>query len=395
MAQHWVPKHILLGFADSDGFVWAYDKAGHERPKRIHVKVAATGGGGRRRQNTDSVERLMASIEGAALPVVKALRTARTDIVIERDPKLIMAFYLEMLFSKRSPSLMDAQKEDAAQYTSRSPKLIIGPWLSDSWWPSTLRRLLFQWMTWTVLECGTDLVAVSDRGLSWPRDVQGTYDDPLWREIAGATMLAPSSRFYLPLNKNRVLLACWNGRPSNIIRVVKVSPAQIRTINSYSIDLSGRFVFSVERSSRFAKFVQNPKSTNRLDLKLGKPNARVRHLDSIRDELMRVGLSGFDLERCLAPRSPNMKHSWQEVGTMPSVGGRDLELPTEICEWCKGWKQKEDDQWAFSHYEAERQRDSDKARRTKNWWDHVVIRDSGGRLTTAGRGGDREPTETA
>lgn len=379
MAQHWVPKHILRGFADPDGFVWAYDKTGREYPRAIPVDVAAVGGKGPRRQNTDSVERLMASLEGAALPVIEALREMRTSLVIEPVPKLIMAFYFEMLLSKRSPSLMDAQKEDAARHTSLPPELI-NPWLRDSWSPSTLVRLLFQRMTWTILECKVDVVAVSDRGLSWPRDIQGSYADPLWRQIAGAAMLTPSSQFYLPLNKNRVLLAGWNGQPSNTTRVVDVSPAQIETINGYSIDLSGRFVYSVKHTSSFADFVQSPRSTTPLDLTLGKPNANVRDLDSIRVALMRSGLRGFDLELCLAPVCPNAKHSWQEVGTMPSVDGRDLEMPTEICQWCMGWKQEDDGKVVFYHYEAERQRDNQKANRLKNWWDHVVIQNSGNRL---------------
>ena len=380
MAQHWVPKHILLGFADADGFVWAYDKTGQQPPKRIHAKVAAIGGGGQLRQNTDSVERLMASLEGAALPVIEALRRTRAaDLVIDPVPKLIMAFYLEMLFSKRSPSLMDAQKYDAAKYLSCAPS-IIEEWIRDSWWPSTLRRQLFHWMTWTILECQADVVAVSDRGLSWPRDVQNRDSNPLWRGMAGAAMLTPSSQFYLPLNRNRLLLVGWKGRPSDVVRVVEVSPAQVRRINGFSIDLSGRFVYSVKQPPSFEKFIQNPKLSNPLDLKLGDTNDHAKKLDYVRNYLFQKGLRSFDLELCLAPLSLDRKHSWQDIGMMPSFDRGDLEVSTHICEYCMGWKQLRTGSWVFNHFEAERQRTSDKEERMKNWWESVVIRDFGERI---------------
>ena len=249
MPQHWVPRHILSGFADEKGNVQVYYKDG--RPSRYrHINRASTGERGTKRQNSDSVERLMGSIESAFKPLLDIFRTFEGTLRITQEAKMVAAIYIAMFLTKRSPSLHEASKtylddkpeaatnaatlalgdrsglegNDARLFDSvvRKPSEVVPNDQNDFWNPFAISRYVLSRMTFRIAQSDDIPFAVPDRGLAWPRDIGVRRSDPVHDELHGPGLFSPENAYYYPISENRALVLTWKAGPADVVEVVKV-----------------------------------------------------------------------------------------------------------------------------------------------------------------------------
>ncbi len=389
MGQHWTPRHLLHGFSPDGKNVWMYDKRSVECPKLVAISRAAQSS----KAYEPPVERVMASIEHAAMPAIHAFREATLPIAMSYHAKLVLSYYLAMFVWHRNPAIRDQQVEsmDVSVISAHMARMkndydglpvgrlidqledtVIDRWVSrpntvfsDLWAPSAITRLLFHKMTWVILESTEGEFTIPDTTMT--------------RSATGAGLLDQSAEFYLPLSKRRALLASWKGGPPSVVQFFHVDRDHVHSINKRGFEQAGRFVYACTHDDALRRAIkkrvqhyarvkgirpagQNPSYGQ---LTLVKENYRTLH-----DAL------------CLAAPVDILEHDWHTPVEFPLVADLpDFKVPTTICKWCGCIK--------VQHHNGKTKYRNSEVQLVdapvKNWWQRLKLTAESGRVVAMDR----------
>lgn len=256
MAQHWVPQHILRGFSADGKVICQYDKTGEIPAKKVAIRGAC----GRNDAFSEPVERLLATIEGAANPALDVFRRMEGTTRIDAVAKRIVAVYLNTFLWKRSPATRDKQIADThdvellmsvrdrtERYGLLRDTLLVlaeendtdvNSLMAQHWQANTFLRWVHYSMSWAVLQCAELIVMVPDCGM-----------------FRSSGLFDPNVQCFFPLSSTRVLVASWSGTPTDLVQLISASPAHVRKINKLGFGKAGRFVYGQEYSAKVAETV--------------------------------------------------------------------------------------------------------------------------------------------
>ena len=394
MAQHWVPQHILRGFSADGKMICQYDKTGEVPAKKVAIRGAC----GRNDAFSEPVERLLATIEGAANPALDVFRRMEGTTRIDAVAKRIVAVYLNMFLWKRSPATRDRQIADtnevellrsvrdrAERYGLLLDTLLalaeenatdVNSLMAQHWKANIFLRWLHYSMSWAVLQCAEPIVMVPDCGM-----------------FRSSGLFDPDVQCFFPLSSTRVLVASWSGTPTDLVQLISMSPTHVRQINKLGFIKAGRFVYGQEYSAKVAEAVsrrsQHFESLGKLR-PAGGLNPMATKLDSLRKW---HAANRLDVDRyfCIAPSAGEaFRHDWQQVPSSLHVVSerQDVRTPVRICRSCYGIERR----YPTGHLEFE---DLELLRTTirpplKNWWQKYSVEEEGSRLEAT----EWEPSDT-
>lgn len=372
MGKHWTPRHLLHGFSPDGECVWVYDKRGQEGPKLIGINGVAQS----KNAFSTPVEKLISTIEGAASPAIHAFRGMTGPTTMSHEAKLVVSHYLAMFVWHRDPAVRKRHNDQIkahaipivkARMRDRGVPLDDGRgrisdedlerWfsnpnsiMSSSWHPNNVMRLWFSWMTWTILESKSEPFILPDTTM-----------------IASGLFRNKDTQVFLPLSKNRILMASWRGGPSNVVQVQPFKRNQVHFVNKHGIEKASRFVYTAAKSDGLNRVVKK----NRIihgpvdGLDVSGDNENMKRLEwSIKNY--------DDLEQMLCFIAPNkhLRHEWSDPVESSISGLPECTITMSMCRWCGCRKM----QYENGRIELQNGELDFVCAPVKNWWQRLALK---------------------
>ena len=401
MGKHWVPQHLLKGFA-ADGnleMVVQYDKQGND-PKTVPIKNASQS----RAAFSEDVECIMASIERTANSLVSYLRDTPDPLRLHDNAKRLFAVYLSMFTWRRDRTKTDAierqitpelvrkiQSEVAMRYGESTRKEILaradvvagifaggqenivrGIWLTNA----ATRFLLYR-MTWTLLETSEKADFLIPQSALIQHAPDG-FD-------------APNCVLFLPISTHRALQLSWVGGDGDI-RILTAPNGLVEMVNRLGVEQSERFIYAHAKNRMVQKVVQDDAMSagQFYPLQVNGQNSFSDQLDAFRT-WRQAGDAGGGFEVatntiCMAPGAPQQEvypglqvsvHEWsQNASRVPFASDiPDSMMSVVFCNRCGYAKETHDD--GTICYSSTELHMATNTSRPSNWWDRRQLEKKG------------------